>query len=318
MYISQEFFPCGYTSDHILVTAKVNNHIIHTWNILERCFSKADGLWGYSNNPLNITESKDNYIKRKLEQFSIIKEQCKNATFFLLQEADFLFPELDKGRMNKDKSVTAWSPEVYKYLTETFDKLLQEIGWDMLTYESKEMAILYNKKYVNLVENSERYLLEYKNRWESKKLLFMADFVDFEKKKISVGTVHLNYAIDYSESIPLLLKELQEEDRIVIFGGDTNHPASFQMSNLLVPSEQKATNFHTNYSKFDNGYTKVDVNDERMNSVAKAYDGFFVAPPIGRTLSVSVYCDGYWDYLNGVESQQLIYMPGHISTQYTV
>lgn len=283
------FADLGYTSDHVWRQIDISHYQGFTWNLQEKCYNKADGPWGYSNNPLNLTETVNEYVSRKLKQFGEIIELCDDNHFGLLQEADFLFPEYYQRKDAVEKFPKEFV-DVFINLKAIFISALDLIHWKLTTYEDKEMAILYSNK-LDMVSDSSQSYLEYKTQEESKKVLFCTDFIDIEtQQKLTLGTLHGNFNSDYSMEIPMLMRQLQTEDKIIIFGGHTNHPPHYKIDGLLVTDINVCTNFFTDYAQHNGIFNKVYLHDDREEirekNMIKAYDGFFVIPPLGKDVNI--------------------------------
>jgi hypothetical protein len=131
---------------------------------------------------------------------------------------------------------------------------------------------------------------------------------------LTLGTMHGNFSSNYTEEIPQLMKNLQAEKKLVIFGGDTNHPPTYNIDGLLVVSEDNCTNFYTNYAKISDDKTKftsVYLHDDRPElagqNIIKAYDGFFVVPPKNKSVNITIYGEHSWEkVLNEVGEMPLL------------
>jgi hypothetical protein len=272
------FEQLGYTSDHVRRDINVTfNGLVRkgfTWNLQERCYSKKDGPWGYANNPLNCTEDENQYEKRKIRQINEIVKICqlKDSDFGLLQEVDFCFPEYYRQKDPKEK-IPEWLPATLEIIKDYFSNELTKINFAYISYEPKELVIIYRLDRLKFIRSDD--YLTYTNNWETKSVLFLGSFEDNDQNIVKFGTLHGNYNVDYSLSIPELLRYLKMENNCVIIGGDTNHPPGYQMSGLLVLDENETTNFFTNYADVNDQYTQVHLEDPRCH-LPKAYDGFFV------------------------------------------
>ena len=273
-----------YTSNHVLrlITVKIYDEVIdgYTFNLLERCYECCP-FKGYANNPLNISENSNDYVDRKLKQFEQLS-LMKDKWFDLLQEVDFLFPSkyIIKQKNNK-VSMPEWLPNTLEIVKTKFLDLLVYMDWGLTVCDDKEMAIIHNnKKLVQLSPIPKLHL------YDGQYYVAMSNVyhVPILDQNIVLGSLHLNYGVDYTQSIPELLDNLINDNMIVILGGDTNHPSSFKMCKLLTNGDDIPTNFQTNYQILEiskltyggNKYNMVILKDERDINLVKAYDGFFV------------------------------------------
>ena len=294
----------NYTSDHVLryITVNINNQSIegYTFNLLERCYECCK-IKGHSNNPLKISESSDDYVDRKLKQFEQLST-LEDKWFGLLQEADFLFPsKYILKRENNPNAMPEWLPNTLQKVKTHFEELLLKMDWGMTIYEDKEIAILHNKKKIQPLSSIPKSHLHDGRYNVVMSNVYYAPVVD---QNIVIGSLHLNYGVDYTESMPELLNNLINDNCCVILGGDTNHPPSFKMCKLLTNGDNIPTNFQTNYQILEiskltpggNKYNMVLLNDERDTRLAKAYDGFFVKmnKELSNDTSIVVHGEHKW------------------------
>jgi hypothetical protein len=180
--------------------------------------------------------------------------------------------------------------------------MLDEIGYDVLVYEDKELVIITKRTTLSLILDTVHYDLPYRSGDTEKYVLFSAVFNTFKSGKIRLGSIHAQFNVDYSESLPSIEKKYSEFPFII--GGDMNHPPDYQYYGLSVLNKDEATNFFTNYSSF-NPYTIVELTDTRCN-LPKAYDGFIL---FNRNKIISALIGGehYWDkeVISGRESPVL-------------
>jgi hypothetical protein len=115
------------------------------------------------------------------------------------------------------------------------------------------------------------------------------------------------------------MKQLQTDDKVIIFGGYTNHPPCFNMEGLLVIDNYDCTNFFSNYNKVIDHkrlFTKIYLHDDRKelenSNIIKAYDGFFVVPPKNKSVSITVSGDHSWYKSSDEDGNQT----PHISEQH--
>jgi hypothetical protein len=312
------FEQLGYTSDHVRrdISVTVGQKVWKgfTWNLQEKCYSKQDNPWGYSNNPFNCTETKEQYELRKLNQINIIIDLCKikRFDFGALQEVDFCFPSLYNQKPNGLKTGTPskgnlgpafpdWLVQSLTSIKTHFVKSLESINFDFVTFEDKEIVIIYLKDRLSF--KTIYFDLPFKSKWEEKNHLALATFQDSDGESIVIGSMHGNYNDDYSQSVPNLLKSFRLNNQCVIIGGDMNHPPKYNMSELLVLDDNEVTNFNTNYSSVKGPYTLVQLDDSRSGH-SKAYDGFLVTMGI-----VEVSGDHVWSKIktsSGKESPVLL------------
>lgn len=274
----QNFEQLGYTSDHVRREIVYINSFRQcyrgfTWNLEKRCHSKADSAWGYSNNPLNCTETKEMYETRKIRQIDeIIASRKQNQyDFGCFQEIDFCFPEY-YSLLPAEEKIPDWLVPSMRKIKEYFMKALISIAFNYHLFEEKELAIIYDNCRLNPVGVTHH--LKFKTAWDNKYHLLLITFRDSDNNYVRIGSMHGNYNDDYSESIPILLKQF--DNTPIIIGGDMNHPPNYKISNFLVLDENECTNFFTNYATVTGSYTEVKLNDARCN-LPKAYDGFIVS-----------------------------------------
>lgn len=281
----------GYTSDHVRRDISVATGGVtwkgFTWNLQERCYSKADGPRGYANNPLNCTEDQNQYETRKKRQIDEMVDVCKKKRFDfgLLQEVDFCFSEYYM-RKDPDEKIPDWLPASLDAMLQYFSQAMNNIGFKFISYEDKEIVIIYKAHKLKFINSCTHLTYKSKRasaRTSDKDVLFLGTFRDNDGDTVKLGSMHGNYNEDYSESIPKLLEDLKKEKDCVILGGDTNHPSGYKMPNLLTPDEHDITNFFTNYAEINGRYTKVQLEDTRCG-LFKAYDGFFVTCAEGEVI----------------------------------
>lgn len=263
----------GYTSDH---TIRILNHekvCGFTWNLLERCHSNFGRP--FANNPINVDESVSEYAERKRDQFKEIGKLLSDTKmhFALLQEADFVSYEQQEGEERKTLA------EMY----DLFRSTLNEKGWDFICDLNTEKVLAYSLKNTRLVTDSEKRLLPYAGKQNTKKFALLCATFDLigEKGSLSFrcvfGSYHLQYSQDYSKSFELAKQKLIENESVdmIVLGGDANRPPNKDIDSLMVSSVKECTNFYTDYAKYDKScsFYNVELVDER-NDTIKAYDGF--------------------------------------------
>jgi hypothetical protein len=269
-----------YTSDHVWrgieVATKSSTWKGITWNILKKCWNRASRNKRAANNPLDLCETELEYLSRKTKQFVQLKILIndRKLDFALLQECD------------SDKNISS----------DLFNIMLAELDWKRADYQERGLCIIYRKELT--LNKMETHLIR-NHRYNA----FSLKLTNQEtQESIILINIHAQYTVDYSKSIPRLMKQMSSwNPKIpIILGGDMNHPPGFEFSDAYASGmnvsgqflvlDDYCTNFMTDYEKHNSGYTKVYLEDERK-SVLKNYDGFFIST----AESARVFGEEYWD-----------------------
>lgn len=322
----------GYTSDHVWRILKDGPVSGITWNLLERCHNNTNR--SYSNNPINTSESDDDYLLRKKNQFEELISQISSQTldFALLQEADFV-----RGIAKSPKPDS--TSDVLETASHIFSQVMESIGWSFEFDADTEKVLAYSTKNMALVEGSVKRLLPYKSETEvgkQKYALLCANFDVLDScglhYRYAIGSFHLRYNDDYTHSFAIAIDEIFQDDRVeyAFFGGDANRPPNRDVP-LMVSSVNECTNFYTNYAYFKrvDYFDKVELTDDRAwgsetHPAIKAYDGFscFESPKLSNNfrtpLKLRIFGSHQWTKTNigNIEVPALI--PSTLESRYTV
>lgn len=173
--------------------------------------------------------------------------------------------------------------------------MLESIGWKAIVYKEKDLAIIYNTKVLEPEGDSTKEL-PYEHKDGTKYVLLLQTF-NMNNSKISLGTIHAQYSVDYSTSIPEIIDSAGMD---IIIGGDMNHPPGYKFPGTLTASTF-CTNFYTDYHSHESGFKEVWLTDKYQENRVKNYDGFLT-----NIKDVSVRGESYIDKIvdfdgNGIE-----------------
>lgn len=289
----------GYTSDHTARMVEINlldadnKKILQsngepveplrgmTWNLQDKCHSKADHAQGlFANNPFDATETDGQYLSRKTQQMEgqlLPDLQEHKPAYVTLQEADLFTSERP-------------SPEILA-LRERTRKQLRDAGYEIITSplakDQQPVVIIYRRDRLTPVSNSGRGEFPTpvgpggkftKNRG------FGVLFTDQQSgKPVEVISAHLSFDGDYREAILKHQQQMAEQGITSIISGDTNHAPNID-SVGAIGSWNRATNV-----SFDAASGRLTVEDPRHGSgpVDKVYDVTFTSPPQGFKVQIT-------------------------------
>ncbi len=268
------------TSDHTYQSARVSlvdaeDKILLslkgcTWNLMNYGISLATN-GTHMNNPWDFDEDHETYIKRKTRQLDKIitlihkgPEHDQND-FFLLQEVDIFFPAHEKLKITLEQQAAR------DFLKTQFEKKLHEQGWDIIfqsgTATQLPLVILYNTKNLNISNASYGVFPTHKRQCRG----LAQEFIhQTSERTVTLVNLHLDYAADYSKTIPEFQLQQTQQGKFTIMGGDTNHAPNQRIVGLI--------NNWNNITNLSGGKHGISHHHRNSQQIAKCYDGFFANP----------------------------------------
>lgn len=272
------------TSDHTYQTARVE--LVDssgrplmavkgsTWNLMNYCVSlKTNGV--YKNNPWDIDETHSSYMTRKAKQLHKILNMIDNAPagnendFLLLQEIDIFLSPHPKLQVTPQQQIERYA------LKNQFEKNLQTRGWKMIVKVGKTqqpLAILYNAKTLQATGAPQGVFTTatHQNRGLAQEFIHLPT-----NSGVTLVNLHLDYAADYSQTIPQYQTQQAQLGKFTVMGGDTNHAPNQQIVGL-INTWSNITNLEGDIVA-NNRIAITGIHQNKQN-IQKCYDGFFANP----------------------------------------
>lgn len=259
-----------------------------TWNMLNKCHSISEKT-PYSNNPMNINENFPQYRARKLKQFDKIVNLISQAAASGAPIDCIFLQETDWARMlnNSVDNPSGSADKVHTELSELFKKKLAALGWDFVlspkeanTADTTQQNVLtlYNKNTLTTVANSGQGVLPAVKQGAKKRNRgYKSTFTHITSQKtVDLVNFHLDYEYNHAKDLVEVMDEAIAKDRIIVMGGDANHPPNFDIY-TLTGNWNVATAIDMDKARFNADGTlemtkhHAGVGTENIN---KHYDGF--------------------------------------------
>ncbi|KTD52843.1 hypothetical protein [Legionella quateirensis] len=271
-YQSTEFLSINPEDNSVQIKLHVG-----TWNIQDKCFSKANHVTqAYANNPYDADETQANYAMRKRAQFNKIEANIANGgdDIVFLQEVDFLF-----GKQNLE-------------LKNEFQQMLKRHGYELVftqrpsdpNHTQQPMAMIYNRNKLQLDSSKGVFPAPPDAHGKQKYRGYETTFTlkDGSNRKVVATNLHLLYGHDYKNEIEDYQRTMEQKGVLSIMGGDTNN---VQNSNLNTALGDWSVSTNIARDPQTNQLTTAHSDPGKPGQrIQKAYDRFFGVPSAGNYL----------------------------------
>ncbi|MBL7481349.1 hypothetical protein [Legionella bononiensis] len=271
-YQSTEFLSINPEDNSVQIQLSVG-----TWNIQDKCFSKANHVTqAYANNPYDADETQANYEVRKRAQFNKIEANISNGgdDIVFLQEVDFLFGKQNLGLKNE------------------FQQMLKRHGYELVFTQrpsdpnrtQQPMAMIYNTNKLRLNSSQGVFPAPPDANGKQKYRGYETTFTlkDGSNRKVVATNLHLLYGHDYKNEIEEYQRTMEQRGVLSVMGGDTNN---VQNSNLNTALGDWSASTNISRDPQTNQLTTAHSDPGKPGQrIQKAYDRFFGVPSAGNYL----------------------------------
>lgn len=278
------------TSDHSWKTYDVEysngpSVKVGTWNLMDWCRKVHQDFF---NNPVNATETPDDYILRKKIQteeiLNIFKEQ--KVDVLVLQEVDFFTQgeAISNGTVNS--KIPQKNIDAYATVYATFVKRIEREGLKLMTsnpLDKNQQALItiYNPQKLNPVNPHQEFLegcflTDPAPNRAQKQRGGEVTFADADGKEVVISNLHLDFNMNAQEAIEDYQKGHLEAGRRTIALGDMN-----KHSGSSIPSAIGDWKFATNVDAIDTKrrqYKEALTCFDSNTGFKKVYDCASVSP----------------------------------------
>ena len=241
-----------------------------TWNLMNYGVSlKTNGT--HPNNPWDFDEDHTSYMIRKKRQLDkiltiiITASAADENDFFFLQEVDIFFPAHPK------LNVTELQQAERNELITEFDNKLQALGWKIISKKGgltqQALVTLFNTKILQINGAATSVFPTTKKQCRG----LAQEFIHLTThQSVALVNLHLDYSIDYSQSIPEYQRHQAKEGKFTVMGGDTNHAPNQGIVGLI--------NTWSNITNLAGDLNGIAYLHKNTAHIMKCYDGFFANP----------------------------------------